>query len=121
MFGDNRLIIALTKIDLLQDDDDDDERDNTSSLEKAQARICKSVKESTNGQQELLPSDILPVSGEWALTSRQLRSCLVGGVKAESVPDKLNQQRYHDMYMYYSKISLIKCNMHVCYTVEIIL
>ena len=71
--GRDRLVIALTRYDEVLNCV---RGEQPVTLDEIQRDICECVKDVTNGQQELLPASILPVSGRWALACSSLSNCL---------------------------------------------
>ena len=69
VFRDNRVIIVITKFDLVNQSSDSDEDEVTE--EKVKEETCQFVSKACPGA-TILPDDVLPVSGKWAYNARML-------------------------------------------------
>ena len=69
VFRDNRVIIVITKFDLVNQSSDSDDDEVTAG--KVKEETCKFVSKACPGA-TILPDDVLPVSGWWAYNARML-------------------------------------------------
>lgn len=69
VFCDNRVIIVITKFDLVNQSSDPDEDEVTE--EKVKEETCQFVSKACAGV-DISPDDVLPVSGRWAYNARML-------------------------------------------------